>query len=311
MTTALLTPQAAALERIKALVLDALPAPESKRAYSKGLDDFLRWCARLEPPWAFSKAIVNAYRTHLETRGLAASTINLRLSAIRKLATEAADNGLMAPELAAGIAHVKGPRREGTRTGQWLTRDQAERLLATPNPATRKGKRDRALLAVLIGCGLRRKEAATLTVEHVQLREARWVIVDLIGKGGRIRSVPMPAWTKTAIDSWTAAAGITAGVVFRALNKGGRLTGDRMTAQAIFEAVTLYGAQIGMPALAPHDLRRSFAKLAHKGHAALEQIQLSLGHASITTTERYLGVRQGLTDAPCDHLGLQVTGGMV
>jgi len=79
-----------------------------------------------------------------------------------------------------------------------------------------------------------------------------------------------------------------------------------MTAQAIFEVVRQYGEQIGVRELAPHDLRRAFAKLAHKGHAALEQMQLSLGHASVTTTERYLGVRQDLTDAPCDHLGLRL-----
>ena len=67
-----------------------------------------------------------------------------------------------------------------------------------------------------------------------------------------------------------------------------------------------FGSGIGVPKLAPHDLRRTFAKLAHKGKSGLEQIQLSLGHASIMTTERYLGVRQDLTDAPCDHLGLTV-----
>ena len=175
----------------------------------------------------------------------------------------------MPPELAAGIARVKGAKQQGARTGKWLTLEQAERLISVPNPATAKGRRDRALLAVLIGCGLRRKEAAALTVEHIQLREARWVIVDLV-------------------------------------NKAGRITGDRMTAQSIFEAVRIYGAKIGVPELAPHDLRRTFAKLAHKGRAAPEQIQLSLGHASITTTEAYLGVRQDLTDAPCDHLGLKV-----
>jgi integrase len=132
------------------------------------------------------------------------------------------------------------------------------------------------------------------------------VIVDLIGKGGRIPSVPMPSWTKAAIDAWISPAGITTGLIFRAVNKGGRITGDRMTAQSIFEAVRIYGAKIGVPELAPHDLRRTFAKLAHKGRAAPEQIQLSLGHASITTTEADLGVRQDLTDAPCDHLGLKV-----
>jgi integrase len=152
----------------------------------------------------------------------------------------------------------------------------------------------------------RRNEASSLTVDHIQLPDASWVIVDVIGKGGRIRTVPMPDWTKAAIDAWTASAAITTGIVFRAINKGGRITGASMTAQAVFELVRLYGQQTGVGNLAPHDLRRTFAKLAHKGHAALEQIQLSLGHASVTTTERYLGVQQDLTDAPCDHLGLRV-----
>ena len=69
------------------------------------------------------------------------------------------------------------------------------------------------------------------------------------------------------------------------------------------------GRALGMTSFAPHDLRRSYAKLAHKGHAPLEQIQLSLGHASIQTTERYLGVEQDFTDAPCDHLGLRIKAG--
>jgi integrase len=305
MNGAILTPRAAALERIKALVLDTLPSPESKRAYSQALDDFFRWNGA-EAGGEFTKAAVNAYRASLEVRKLSPSTINQRLSAIRKLAMEVADNGLMPPTVAAAISRVKGAKQAGIRAGQWLTREQAEDLLSAPDPATRKGRRDRALLAVLIGCGLRRREAAALTVDHIQMRDARWVIVDLIGKGGRVRTVPMPSWTKSAIDSWTGAAAIVSGMVFRAINRGGRVTGTSMTPRAIFELVQHFGSKIGVLKLAPHDLRRTFAKLAHKGKSGLEQIQLSLGHASITTTELYLGVRQDLTDAPCDHLGLTV-----
>lgn len=305
MSTAILSPRAAALERIKALVLDTLPSAESRRAYRQALDDFFHWCGA-EAIDGFTKATVNAYRANLEARRLSPSTINQRLCAIRKLAMEAADNGFMSPELASAISRVKGAKQSGIRSGQWLTREQAESLISAPNPATMKGKRDRALLAVLVGCGLRRKEATTLAVGHIQLRDARWVIVDLIGKGGRVRTVPMPTWAKRAMDLWTAAAGIDNGFVFRAINKGGRVTGESMTARCVFEVVKAFGGKIGVPNLAPHDLRRTFAKLAHKGRAALEQIQLSLGHASITTTERYLGVRQDLTDAPCDHLGLTI-----
>ena len=154
MNRAILTPRAAALERIKALVLDTLPSPESKRAYSQALDDFFRWCGA-EAIDEFNKATVNAYRASLESRRLSSSTINQRLSAIRKLAIEAADNGFMPPEQAAAISRVKGPKQSGVRTGHWLTREQAERLISTPDSTTLKGVRDRALLGVLIGCGLR------------------------------------------------------------------------------------------------------------------------------------------------------------
>jgi integrase len=212
----------------------------------------------------------------------------------------------MQSELASGIGRVKGIKREGVRTGNWLTVRQAETLINAPDTTTLKGKRDRALLAVMIGCGLRREETALLSMEHVQQRDARWVIVDMHGKGGRVRTVPMPSWTKAAIDEWMAAAGFASGRVFRPVNKGDNLAGESMTAQSIFETVKKYAAEIGVGNIAPHDLRRTFAKLAHKGRAALEQIQLSLGHASIQTTERYLGVRQDLTDAPCDHLGLKL-----
>ena len=123
------------------------------------------------------------------------------MSAIRRFAAEAADNDLMAPELAAGIGRVKGIKREGVRTGNWLTVHQAEKLINAPNMETLKGKRDRALLAVLIGCGLRREETARLMLEHVQQRDARWVIVDMKGKGGRIRTVPMPSWTKLQLTN--------------------------------------------------------------------------------------------------------------
>ncbi len=291
-------------DRLKSLVLDTLTSTHSRRAYSSSLDHFHQWCVA-NAAEGFNKATVQRYRAALEQQGLAPSSINVQLSAIRKLAAEAADNRLLSPDLAAAVGRTKGVKRHGTRTGNWLTRGQAEEILALPDRASNRGKRDEALLSLLVGCGLRREELALLTVEHVQQRDARWVIVDLIGKGKRVRTVPMPPWTKMAINQWMEAAGITSGRLLRAVNKGDRIVGSGLTAQSVFEIVEQYGARIGME-IAPHDLRRSFAKLAHKGHAALEQIQISLGHASIQTTERYLGIEQDLTDAPCDHLGLRL-----
>jgi site-specific recombinase XerD len=292
--------------RIKSLVLDSVTSPHSKRAYERALDAFERWCAETGAA-GFTKATVQAYRAALEAAGLAASSINVRLSAIRKLAAEAADNGLLAPEAAAAVSRVRGAKRHGVRAGNWLTLDQTERLLNLPDAKTNKGLRDRALLALLTGCGLRRQELAALTIADIQQRDGRWCLVDLTGKGNRVRTLPVPSWAKAAVDRWLAAAGFSEGPVLGRLDKADRVVGQGMSAQSIYDVVSAYGRELGAP-LAPHDVRRTFAKLAYKGQARLDQIQISLGHASIQTTERYLGITQDLNDAPCDHLGIRNTG---
>jgi site-specific recombinase XerD len=179
------------------LVLDSVSSPITRRVYNLGLDEFFDWYGR-EPRPGFTKATVAAWRVALEARGLGAVSINVRITAVRKLAVEAADNGLLAPELAAGITRVKGVASKGVRMGNWLSVQQAQILLNTPDITTTKGLRDRAILAVLLGCGLRRSEVAALTVSHVQQRDGRWCIVDLVGKHGRVRTIPMPTWAKVA-----------------------------------------------------------------------------------------------------------------
>ncbi len=154
-----------------------------------------------------------------------------------------------------------------------------------------------------MSCGLRRQELAGLRIEDIQQRDGRWCIVDLGGKGNRIWTVPMPAWAKTAVDDWLGTASFSVGIVLGAVNTGDRITGQGMSAQSIYEVVEACGKEPGA-SLAPHDVRRTFAKPAHKGWAPLEQILIALEHASIQTTERYLG-EQDLTDARCDQLGIR------
>src|SRR3954452_18345860 len=180
MTDLIVVPQAAHWQRLKQLVLDSVSSPITRRVYNLGLDEFFEWYGREHRP-CFTKATVSAWRVALEARGLGAVSINVRITAVRKLAVEAADNGLLAPELANGIARVKGIASKGIRLGTWLSVHQAQKLLNAPDVTTTKGLRDRAILAVLLGCGLRGSEAA-LTVNHVQQRDRRWCIVDLVGK---------------------------------------------------------------------------------------------------------------------------------
>src|ERR1022692_1495238 len=210
MSDLIVVPQAAHWQRLKRLVLDSVSSPITRRVYNLGLDEFFAWYER-EPRPGFTKASVAAWRVALEARGLGAVSINVRITAVRKLAVEAADNGLLGPELAAGITRVKGVASKGVRLGNWLSIRQAQTLLNAPDVTTTKGLRDRAILAVLLGCGLRRSEVAALTVGHLQQRDGRWCIVDLVGKHGRVRTAPMPNWVKAAIDAWTHTAGIADG----------------------------------------------------------------------------------------------------
>lgn len=302
MTTALIVaPERDVWTRLKMLLLDSVSSPHTRRLYNLALDEFIRWY-RHEPRPGFTKATVNGWRASLEARGLGSSSINMRLSAIRKLAAEAADNGLLAPELAAGILRVQGVKAKGVRVGNWLSRLQAQALLNAPSTATVKGMRDRAILAVLLGCGLRRSEVAALTSQHIQTRDGRWCIVDLVGKHRRVRTVPIPSWVKRLIDEWLAAAEVNNGYIFRPVNRSDSLCGSRLGEKVIWQLFREYSAQVGIPGLAPHDARRTCAKLCRAAGGDLEQIQLLLGHASIQTTERYLGTKQDPVHAPNDRI---------
>jgi integrase len=181
-----------------------------------------------------------------------------------------ADSGLLSPELAAGIHRVKGVRKLGSRLGNWLSAGEASALWQLPDRQTLTGKRNRAILAILLGCGLRRRELAELTMESIQRREGRWAIVDLVGKGKHIRTVPVPAWVKDTLDLWLAAAGIESGPLFRCVCRADKLWGHGISEKTVWHVVKKAAASIRIPQLSPHDLRRSCARLCHASGGELE-----------------------------------------
>jgi site-specific recombinase XerD len=231
------------LDHAKRTVLNSLGSPDSTRAYAFAIDDFIAWYCS-EPRLAFGKHVVLRYRIELESRHLAPATINLRLAAVRRLAYEASDSGLLSPELAAGIQRVKGAKRLGIRLGNWLTVEQCRTLLRAPDELTLKGRRDRAILAILLGCGLRRAEVAKLQVRDIQQREEHWVLVDLMGKGRHIRTVPVPDWVKAAVDEWTKAAGIADGRVFRCVSRTASIWGSGITEKVVWHQIPTSGRRI-------------------------------------------------------------------
>ena len=249
-------------------MLNTLGSPQSKRAYQFAIDDFVTWYCS-EPRLAFSKTVVLRYRLELEARQLAPATINLRLAAVRRLAYEAIDTGLLSPDLAAGIRRVKGAKKIGVRLGNWLTAEQSSSLLRAPKVDRLKGRRDRAILALLLGCGLRRGEVAKLRLDHLQQREEHWAIVDLVGKAAHIRTVPVPDWVKAEIDGWLTAA-ITE-EVFRCVTRKGTVWGNGITEKVIWHVVNNSAASAGIAKLSPHDCRRTCARLCHAAGGELER----------------------------------------
>ena len=238
-------------------------------------------------------------------RKLSPSTINVKLSAIRKLIDEARRAGVLGAEEASQMSDIPNVRQNGTRLGNWLTKEQAKELLAVPDRSTLKGKRDYVILALLTACALRRNELAMLDVGTIQLREGRWVLADLCGKGRRIRTVAVPMWVKLAIQVWMEAANIEGGRLLRRVSKCGKLQGDGLSDWAVWSVVEQAAKQIGIERFGAHDLRRTCAKLCRKAGGDLEQIKFLLGHSSIQTTERYLGSDQEIAIAVNDSIGLQ------
>jgi len=304
------------------IVINSTTNSHTRRAYITALFGFLRWYESEGKP-GFGVATIKAYKANLVAKNLSPSTINLKLSAIRKLSREFGELGLLDPLNATKIAQIKGLTPLNSRVVSWLSREQAQYLINAPDISTLKGRRDRAILAFMVGCGLNRSEISCLCYENIQQLQGRWAIVDLVGKGHRNRSVPMPPWAKVALDGWTnalqdrAIPPIPTQRIFRAINKGDRLAGERqatekrksdgfMSTQAITDVLNFYTSELGYKNITAQAIRRTFAKLARKGGAEIDQIQLSLGHTSLKSTQRLLDPKQDFNDAPADRLGIDL-----
>jgi site-specific recombinase XerD len=282
----------------------------TRLAYRRALRDFRSWYeaqpAEYKTRYGLSRASVMAYVDDLAEQGLSPATINQRLAAIRALAKELhySQIGIFADRAHAdAIMEIENVPNRGVRTGYWLTPRQAKELMTVPDQETLRGKQQMVVLGLLMGCALRREEAADVTVDMIQPRNSHWVIANIEGKGNKVRTVPIPPWVLNVINVWRDAAGIKSGKLLRAVNKADRLAGPVATKsgsvsdgglspQAIYNIVKDLSKASNLPAdLGPHDLRRTWGKRAYQQNAPLDQISLILGHASISTTEIYLGLR--------------------
>lgn len=180
--------------------------------------------------------------------------------------------------------------KSGQKLHQWLSQSQVKKLLQSCDINALRGQRDRIVLGVLTGAGLRRKELVHLTFEDLSLRpvgEKFRAVLQIKGKGAKDRVVPISDQLAAALDDWKIVTG--GGYVARAVNPRGDLRGC-LSPVAVFNLVAKAGAAIGKPDLAPHDLRRTYAQLGYDAGVSLTQISKLLGHTSVATTQRYLNL---------------------
>lgn len=273
--------------------LNIIRNPNTRRAYSYYVREYLNYLHETGQPLGLYSA-----EQHLISVD---KSLPLRLSAIRWLAKQLYKHDKIDYETYARIRMIDSVKRKGIRRGNWLTKAQAQKVLNKPDDSL-KGVRDRAILGVFLGTGMRRAEVQALTFEDVQQRDGRWVFIDIVGKHNKVRTIPIASWVKTLIDDWSNISRLTEGIIFRSFR--GRGAKEVSNANISTEGLRLISQQYA--GVAPHDLRRTFAKLADKGGSHLAQIQLTLGHASLATTQTYLGTDLDLQEACSDKLGLRI-----
>jgi len=271
----------------------------TRKAAAKKMEDFMRWCDLCGRP-PLTPDLVLAYAGKLRDERKSATYIAHCLTAVKKIARAAAMRRWIDSIDLDGILQISGPKIHPTRIGQWLTPEEMVALMHMPDRTTLLGQRDYCILGFMLYCGLRCNEASLVRFEHLQIRDQRPAIVNLVGKGDKARSIPMPAWLYTAAHDWMLAAGIEDGFIVRPLS--GKKRGSRLTRLGVYNAVKRYLTAMGRGECSPHDLRRTFGRVSRDNGAELDQIKQSYGHAKMSTTEQYIGGNLNFRNAPCDML---------
>lgn len=298
---------APALREMVNSVTNRLQNQNSRQSYRSALEKFLAWYSAAGHA-ALNAATVREYLLYLENSGKARGTIATTLSVLRQLFKDLRRLGTINEKTYRDLLEIRFRRPRGQRLRTWLTLAEVQELLQGLPRDRIHDVRDRAILALLAGCGLRRFELCGLRLEQLQEAQGRPVIADIHGKGDRQRTVAVPAWAGDCLEEWIAdSAELRPGAfIFFSIRRNGTPGSARITPQGVRDIVARRSRDILGKQVLPHDLRRTYAQLAYKAGADLRQVQLSLGHSSIRTTEIYLGLDQDFANAPGDLLEISL-----
>ena len=275
--------------------------PETKRAYTRALRQYATFCTLHGWEVTPQADVLEAWQADMRGRGLAPKTISQSLAAVRWAARKARRWNVIDAVTLHELSEVHAVGGAGVRLGRWLTMDELQRLIRAPRGQGAGAVRDRAMLAMLAGCGLRRMELCRLTFAHLEERDGEpTALVNLVGKRDRVRSVAIPRFVRPWLASWLRvyrdACPVTPQSPLLANVRPGGLGWVECRAispDTVYRVLASAAVAAGLPDVAPHDLRRSAAKAMQDGGAGLHEIRDVLGHTSVSTTERYLATAAG------------------
>ena len=268
-------------------------APNSRKAYTNNVNSFVGW-QQENGDRDFSRKVVLKYKDWLINQGYAPNTINQQLATLRQVAGEMGYQGWDVAEVM-GIKGVKSVRGRGRRAGMWLSKDEVKAILKVGDVGS-KGDRDRLVVGMLVGMGLRRGELVEVRWEDFR-KGGTGVVLDVLGKGNKIRTIPVPSWVLSSVREWALSSGLRKGILIRSMDRHGNI-GDRISREGIGAIVGKMGEAVSRDGLCAHDLRRTWARMVYNQGGDLKQISLILGHANIKTTELYIGINDVDLDNP-------------
>lgn len=238
--------------------------------------------------------VISSYKDMLVKSGIDKKTVNKHLSAIRKYFKTMMQLGLLSNESYQALGAVPNIKVQGKKYGNRLSLEQGKALLAAPDISTEIGRRDKAILALLIGTGLRRSECVNLVWGQLSQNDNVYVIRDLVGKHGRTRSVAVGSWIVRILFEYSKPKHPD-DKIFKSYDVRGNPRSG-MTPQTIYNIVKRYSKAIGVENFAPHDLRRSFSLYAYQtaGQEGLKELSRQLGHSSTSITENYISAESDM-----------------
>ena len=300
---------ASPMQKIVLAIVNQKQNENTRQNYASALTQFFRWYRNTEYS-ELSPEVIREYILYMEHSGHAKSTIATKLSITKQLFRELWKSGVIDNDTYTNLMEIKIKGQRGQRVKTWLSHEEVQLFLRSIQNNSHRTIRDRAILATMLGSGLRRFEVSELECSQIGKVEGRWAFTDIKGKGERYRTVAIPEWCINLIKKWLEIREELAGdfteKLFFSIRKNGTPGNTKISPQAIRDLTKKYSKKyLGKPVL-PHDLRRTYAQLSYRAGAPLRQIQISLGHSSIRTTEIYLGLDQDFIKAPGDYIKIKI-----